>query len=219
MDMDRSILDLNSYREDKQVQGEKHAQRLLELADHYTERHANIREKVRAKHIFRKMLGLPPDSSFSPTHNEAFQDWFLFDYKTIQGSSMFSLFLKNNSRQLTEPDLIQGALFLTSVMEPVEFIEADLVKKDLYFKSFEGDVPFYMRHQRMDISLASAGDLFFIRRIPLIYLDYGLGPVFRISGRNTIKNMKSAYAEAKEKYPELTWRAFLKTNALLFFKD
>jgi hypothetical protein len=212
MDMEGSILDLNSFREIKQLQGEKNAVQLYKLAGDYTERTANIREKVRAKHLFRKTLGLPPEAAFTSLQNEVFQNWFLFDYKTIQGSTMFSLFLKNNSRQLSEPDLIQGALFLTSAMEPIRIIKID--HNVITAVGAESESPFQMRH--MHRNLPETCEWLFIRKIPIQMFDFAMGPVLPVKDKVTVDRMLDAYSEAKKKFPELTWRAFLKTNVLYF---
>ncbi|MBT2691171.1 hypothetical protein J7I93_23845 [Bacillus sp. ISL-47] len=214
MDMEGSILNLNSFRETKQLQGEKNAVQLYTLAGDYTERTANIREKVRAKHLFRKTLGLSPEAAFTALQNGVFQNWFLFDYKTIQGSTMFSLFLKNNSRQLSEPDLIQGALFLTSAMEPIRVKKFD--RNVITAVGAEHESSFQMRHMDGDLPDMSAGEWFFIRKIPIQMFDIAMGPILPIKDKVTVDRMLEAYSEAKLKFPELTWRAFLKTNVLYF---
>ncbi|WP_394137597.1 hypothetical protein [Cytobacillus oceanisediminis] len=214
MDMEGSILDLNSFRETKQLQGEKNAVQLYTLAEDYTERTANIREKVRVKHLFRKTLGLPPEAAFTSLQHEVFQNWFLFDYKTIQGSTMFSLFLKNNSRQLSEPDLIQGALFLTSAMEPVRVVKIDCTV--ITAVGAESESPFQMRHMHGHLPDMSTCEWLFIRKIPIQMFDFAMGPVLPVKDKVIVDRMLDAYSEAKKKFPELTWRAFLKTNVLYF---
>ncbi|GLB58545.1 hypothetical protein [Cytobacillus sp. NCCP-133] len=215
MDMDGSILDFKSYREAKQLQGEKIAVQLHKGAMVYTERTANIREKVRAKYLFRKALGLQPEILFTPLQSEVFQNWLLFDYKTIQGSTMFSLFLKNNSRKLSEPDLIQGALFLTSAIEPVRIISND--HKVITVAGAEDQRPFRMRQS--DLPDLLPGQWFFIRKIPIQIYDLAVGPILSVKDPLTVEEMLEAYSEAKVKYPELTWRSFLKTNVLYFLSQ
>lgn len=214
MDMDGSILDLNSFREAKQLQGEKNAAQLYDLAMDYTERTANIREKVRAKHLFRKTLGLSPETPFSVLQSEVFQNWLLFDYKTVQGSTMFSLFLKYNSRKLSEPDLIQGALFLTSAVEPVRVINHS--HKVITASGAEDGRQFQMRHIKGDFPEMPAGKWFLIRKIPIQIYDFPIGPILPVKDNKLVEIMLEAYLEAKSKFPELTWRSFLKSNVLSF---
>ncbi|KON86705.1 hypothetical protein AF332_07795 [Sporosarcina globispora] len=213
MDMDGSILDLQSFRKAKQVQGEKNALRLYTLSMDYTERTANIREKVRAKHLFRKTLGLAPEDAYSPIQQEVFQNWFLFDYKTIQGSTMFSLFLKNNARQLSESDLIQGALFLTSAMEPIRILGKN--RNVISALGVENSTPLLLRHHEELQQELSMG-WHFIRRIPIQLYDLPIGPFISIQSNEAANSLMEAFSEAKIKFPDLTWRAFLKSNVLYF---
>ncbi|AND41818.1 MULTISPECIES: hypothetical protein [Cytobacillus] len=213
MDMDSSILDLQSFRKAKQLQGENNALRLYTLSKDYTERTANIREKVRAKHLFRKTLGLASETAFSPIQQEVFQDWFLFDYKTIQGSTMFSLFLKNNARQLSESDLIQGALFLTSVMEPIRIL--DVSQKKISASGVEDSTSFLLSQHGVFRPELSIG-WYFIRRIPIQMYDLPIGPFISIQKDEGVHRLTKAFSKAKLKVPDLTWRAFLKSNVLFF---
>ncbi|MCS0789764.1 hypothetical protein [Cytobacillus pseudoceanisediminis] len=213
MDMDSSILDLQSFRKAKQLQGENNALRLYTLSKDYTERTANIREKVRAKHLFRQTLGLAPEAAFSPFQQEVFQDWFLFDYKTIQGSTMFSLFLKNNTRQLSESDLIQGALFLTSVMEPIRIL--DVSQKKISASGVEDSTSFLLSQHGVFRPELSIG-WYFIRRIPIQMYDLPIGPFIYIQKDEAVNRLTKAFSKAKLKVPDLTWRAFLKSNVLFF---
>ncbi|QOK25383.1 hypothetical protein IIE26_16870 [Cytobacillus oceanisediminis] len=213
MDMDSSILDLQSFRKAKQLQGENNALRLYTLSKDYTERTANIREKVRAKHLFRKTLGLASETAFSPIQQEVFQDWFLFDYKTIQGSTMFSLFLKNNARQLSESDLIQGALFLTSVMEPIRIL--DVSQKKISASGVKDSTSFLLSQHGVFRPELSIG-WYFIRRIPIQMYDFPIGPFISIQKDEGVHRLTKAFSKAKLKVPDLTWRAFLKSNVLFF---
>ncbi|MBN8200884.1 MULTISPECIES: hypothetical protein [Bacillaceae] len=213
MDMDGSIMDLHSFRKAKQLQGEKNALRLYTLSRDYTERTANIREKVRAKHLFRKTLGLDPEAAFLPIQQAVFQDWFLFDYKTIQGSTMFSQFLKNNSRELSESDLIQGALFLTSVMEPIRIIE--VCQKVISASRAEDNTPFLLSQNGVFRPELSKG-WYLIRRIPIQMYDLPIGPFISIQSYEAVNRLTEAFSKSKLEVPDLTWRAFLKSNVLFF---
>ena len=74
-------------------------------------RYTNIREKVRASHLFKELVNLPHEAALSDSHEQLFFQWFAFEYVTIQGKTLLQLFLADQAKQKTESFLIQGAFF------------------------------------------------------------------------------------------------------------
>lgn len=212
LDSSNSILNLNSYRVQKQLQGEASAIKLYNLAQAFTERNANIREKVRAKDLFRKMLHLHEKEAFTSIQEKAFSEWFLFDYMTAQGLTMFNLFLRKHSQQLLEPELIQGALFLTSVFEPVKVLKIEsssiLVEED-YTKA-HGELVI-----TTDLSLKE-NNYYFIRSIPVVHKAFALGSIYPIFDNRVLEEMYKEYDMTRKLYEQYSIRAFLKKNAIKY---
>lgn len=209
MDDNETILNFEAYRNQKQLQGEDSARQLYKRAMDFTDRNANIREKVRGKHLFRRMTGLSGETPLTPPLEEVFSEWFLFDYKTIQGFTMFSLFIKKSSQQLTEPELILGALFLSTVLEPVVVAGTDNHKGQLTVKSRLSDQQVIISSETVDVLNLKKGELVFLRRLPLVAKDILLGNIYPVSHLNAISDMDQDFNEQIE----LTWRAFLKRYA------
>ncbi|MCA1036572.1 MULTISPECIES: hypothetical protein [Bacillus] len=205
--MENTIKDLEAYRKQKQAKGEESALALYRKAQKDSAVNANIREKVRARHIFREAAGLPGGIPFSSEQEEVFEDWFLFDYISIRGFTMFNLFLRRNTGQLAEADLIQGALFLSSVLQPVKIERAEgeilaacdiLTGEKLQLKAAES------------ISLEE-GRSYFIRCIPVFSRTFCFGPAFPMDNTDAVVE---SYNEAVRE--GMAYRPFLKKTAVAF---
>ncbi|WP_322446855.1 hypothetical protein [Robertmurraya mangrovi] len=214
--MDHSILDLHAFREQKQMQGEEKAADLLEKAQAFTERYANIRESVRAKSLFRKLLSLPEDSRLTPIQERIYSEWFLHDYKTIQGLTMFNLFLRNHAKELSEPDLIQGALFLTSTFEPVKVKKVIQNKFELSILDLYSNEEYILVQRNMELSEVKENGTYFIRKIPLMIRSFGIGGVYPFHDIDILNEMQKEFLLQKQGIENYTWRAFLKKNAVKY---
>jgi hypothetical protein len=207
--MENSIKDLEAYRKQKQAKSEESAVALYRKAKRDAAVNANIREKVRARHIFREAAGLPGGIPFSSEQEEAFEDWFLFDYISIRGFTMFNLFLRRNSGQLAEADLIQGALFLSSVLQPARIERAsgeELAASDI------------LTGERLQLKAEESicleeGRSYFIRCIPVFSADFCFGPVFPMDSTEAIIEK---YKELNAGGQDMPWRPFLKKYAQSF---
>lgn len=204
------IFDLVSYREQKQLQAETNAERIYSLATDFVIRYSNIREKVRAKHLFRQQIYFHNELPLPKYLEELFQQWFLFDYHTIQGETMFSLFLKKHSTVLTEHEMILGAVFLTSYIEPFEIIEVDQENRLLIVKETTEGKIFSITMIANEITYGSKGEYVFLRRLPLVSKDWAIGPIFLVQSNELIRQVTSSFEQSKKNNPSLTWRAYLK---------
>jgi hypothetical protein len=211
--MENSIKDLEAYRKQKQAKGEEDALALYRKAKRDASANANIREKVRARHMFREAAGLPGGIPFSREQEEAFEDWFLFDYVSIRGFTMFNLFLRRNSVHLAEADLVQGALFLSSVLQPVRVERAageELAASDI----LTGEK---LQLKVTDSISLEEGRTYFIRCIPVFSRSFCFGPAFQV---NSTTAVITKYKELMAVEGGMTWRPFLKKFALTFlFRD
>ncbi len=205
--MENTIKDLEAYRKQKQAKGEENALALYRKAQKDSAVNANIREKVRARHIFREAAGLPGGIPFSSEQEEVFEDWFLFDYISIRGFTMFNLFLRRNTGQLAEADLIQGALFLSSVLQPVKIERAEGEKLAAY------DI---LTGEKLQLKAAESisleeGHSYFIRCIPVFSRTFCFGPAFPMDNTDAVVER---YNEAVRE--GMTYRPFLKKTAVAF---
>lgn len=212
MGMDGSIQYLEAYKLQKQIQGEESAKELIQTVEAFTERYANIREKVRAKDLFRKLLKIPSDSPLSSVHEQLFSEWFLFDYMTAQGLTMFNLFLKNHRQQLPEPKLILGALFLTSVFEPVQIVGVSVHQKEIKVKEFYSKEVRHIYYGDIDFTSIACDQYYLVRKIPIVKRDFGIGNIYQMKNESALLNIEEQF----EKLQPLSWRTFLKRNSIKF---
>jgi hypothetical protein len=201
------IFDLISYRNHKQQQAETNAFNLYSLAMEYAVKNSNIREKVRAKHLFRQQLSIKSEELFPGELEDFFNQWFLFDYQTIVGETMFSLFLKQQPVKWTEPEMILGALFLTSYIEPFEVLESNQVTRTIIVKNIMEEKIFTIINE--DTSYEK-GTYVCLRKLPLVAKDWAVGSHIFIQTKEVISQVVETFQTIKIANPSLTWRSFLK---------
>ncbi|UZW67241.1 hypothetical protein OC195_06130 [Priestia flexa] len=80
----QDIIDLIEIRKEKQSQTDDAIQSFYDEYVLFVMRYTNIREKVRASHLFRERTGLSQEQMQLSDKEYLFQHWFAFDYVTIQ---------------------------------------------------------------------------------------------------------------------------------------
>ncbi|WJV31309.1 hypothetical protein QTG56_10470 [Rossellomorea sp. AcN35-11] len=123
MQEQEGLLNLERFRQKKQQVAEGHIKDLYSKAHEYALKETNIREKVRAKMIFSKRFLPQNDNRIDQKVESLFQEWFMFDYKTIKGQTLFFQFLQ--AHQLHESVKLLGAIILTAAWEPVKVRNID----------------------------------------------------------------------------------------------
>ncbi|WP_433743773.1 hypothetical protein [Falsibacillus pallidus] len=206
-----SLLDFHEFKEKKQRLAEEKASNIYEMAREYAERSSNIREKVRGKHIFCSMTGI--SNAALDRLEEAFFQWFLFDYKTISGKTIFHTFLYSRQQQWTEPDFIQGALFLTAALEPVEITE---VHSDGEFKARHLAAPYTEVQIKAAASMNVSKGCAFLRKIPLLTKEMLVGDIFVVNTPERIDMLLKDYKKAALEQNGLAWRTYLKENSMKY---
>jgi hypothetical protein len=201
------IIDFDSVKKKKQAQAEEVIVNLYEQFMDSLEKHANLREKVRAKHLFRVLTSVTEMDLLFKSVEEHFFHWFAFDYTNIQGLTMFQCFLQKQERKLTQPMLIQSALFLTAVLEPM-VVEA--VPEKHFIEVFD---PYHEQKHLIKIKgqQVQKNDYIFIRRVPTIGMSIQIGPLIKVSNFNVMMDLIKDYSKTN-----LPWRTFLKKKAIQY---
>jgi hypothetical protein len=213
---EEALINLASYKRKKQQQAEEHTEDLYQQSLLFLERETNIRERVRAKFFFLKKFSLPfegvPEGS---DLDILFRQWLLFDYKTAANKTVFHQFLNKNAGQMAETDRMLGALFLTAAWEPVEVMEIDCDENSLIVQNMihkHSEVVVYPSRKG---SNWKAGDLVFMRKIPLVTKGMLIGHPFRVKDGEVFAGLMDHY-ESVSKDHSITWRSYLKENAARF---
>ncbi|WP_064092675.1 hypothetical protein [Rossellomorea aquimaris] len=209
----KELLDLLQYRQKKQQIAEEQIKELYANAYDYALKETNIREKVRGKMIFSKRFQLKEPSLVSDRAEKLFLQWFLFDYKTIKGQTLFFQFLQ--SQQLTEPTRMLGVLVLTAAWEPL-ILKNWSDEED--YTILEGLNIIHNNVEQMKMEQSGfeqkmeRESLYFVRKVPLVTHQWVLGPLFHVDSRNTLPKMKEQYSQMNQKTGVL-WRTYLKEEA------
>lgn len=210
---DKELLDLSQYRIKKQRIAEEQIDELYQQAYQYSLKETNIREKVRAKMLFEKRFHMKEPSLVSKKAEDVFHQWFLFDYKTIKGQTLFFQFLQ--SRKLSAPVKMMGALLLTAPPEPV-------IVTDIHSGDHEVLITAeHIIHDQKECVKTSGervsediqpGSLYFMRKVPLVTDQWLIGPVFEAGSSDLQAEIKKHYHQ-KNHETGVLWRTFLKEEA------
>ena len=119
------IVYLQALREEKENQLTTYIYDHLKAVQTYVDRHVNIREKVKAKHILTKKLGNDESPAFTFSQEMLFKDWFMYDYLTIKGMTNYQTYIKYRNDMKHPLDAVVHALFMASVLEPFKVIKYD----------------------------------------------------------------------------------------------
>ena len=115
--------DIQRYRQRRQAEADRRLEGLLAAFKAWKDENTNLREKVRAKHLFAEQTGLAVEQVEKKPWDMLFEEWFSYDYVTIIGTHLFDMFLKQTLSARTRMDLQLGGLLLTASWLPVELNE------------------------------------------------------------------------------------------------
>ncbi|KAA0562167.1 hypothetical protein F0342_17220 [Bacillus sp. CH30_1T] len=213
MQEQESLLNLEQYKQKKQRMAEEHIKDLYKKAYEYALKETNIREKVRAKMIFSKRFLLHDETQMVEEVEKLFQEWFLFDYKTIKGQTLFFQFLQ--SHPLHESVKLLGAIVLTAAWEPIIIRKIGNQNEEVTFtcqnviQDEEVSVKTNLNCEEKGIY---EGGIYFVRKVPLVTHQWILGPVFPVKSEGILSDVKHHYGQMNQKTGVL-WRTYLKEEA------
>lgn len=208
-----SLLNLEQYKQKKQRMAEQHISDLYRKAYEYALKETNIREKVRAKMIFSKRFLLQSDPQMNEEVEKLFQEWFLFDYKTIKGQTLFFQFLQSHS--LHESVKLLGAIVLTAAWEPVIIRKMDTKNEQMIFTCqnvIQDDEVSVKTNLGCKEKGIYEGGVYFMRKVPLVTHQWILGPVFPVKSKGILVDVKNHYGQMNQKTGVL-WRTYLKEES------
>ncbi|PSL44544.1 hypothetical protein B0H94_108157 [Salsuginibacillus halophilus] len=119
------VVNFERLRNDKQ---QKADEALLSVYHHFfdwLQTGANLRDKVRAKHMFKTIASIDPDEMVRETSRFQFEHWFAFDYSTIIGAHLFDLFIRQESQALTSQELETSGVIMTTALELFQIEHVD----------------------------------------------------------------------------------------------
>ncbi|MEH7556512.1 nicotinate phosphoribosyltransferase [Priestia megaterium] len=207
------LINFNEIREQKQLQSDNAICDFYNQYFFFVNRYTNIREKVRASHLFKELVNLPHEAPLSDSHEQLFFQWFAFEYVTIQGKTLLQLFLADQAKQKTESFLIQGAFFLTSVLEP---IIVSKVPNSFFLKGYTPltNEQVIIKDVRGRFANLEEQQVIWIRKIKSIGYDVLIDSFF-LGHKQRIEQLVTQYNDKKN---AMTWRSFLKQQAIYYVR-
>lgn len=206
-----NIVYFQQIRQEKEKQLTHFIIEHIELFKKYVDRQVNIREKVKAKHIFSEKVGCIKSPVFTKMEEQLFLDWFTFDYMTIKGKTVYQSFLDQTISKEHPLNQVVFALFMASVLEPFKVIKAE--DKHIIAKKLLTGESFKLHLLRIDqcIERVKAEDIIFSRTIPVFDQLLCVSGLFIQSDHKLIDGMLEHYSTDSD-----SWRTFLKKFAVKY---
>lgn len=199
------LINMAQVKNEKQKRSEETFADLYAWMFSYLQDEANLREIVRAKHLFRHKLDLNQETAFSEELQVHFEHWMLFDYVTIVGSRMLDLFIRSKKADMSRQMLEMGGILMLMHPEPVRVIEKrdkTFILEPLFQGKYTEAVPHLFKPE------ATAGDLMLTRMATIGFKKMMVGPPAVVSSdrRTTISDeLETEYDKGYASY-----RRFLK---------
>lgn len=119
------LINFSKVKREKQKVYIQDAEDLYEWVFHYLQTEMNLREKVRAKTMFRKVCGYSRDHSLSKEEELHFEHWLLFDYITVIGSRPFDLFVRSRQTEMSKYMMETAGLFMLMHLAPYRVLQSN----------------------------------------------------------------------------------------------
>ncbi|UCZ52318.1 hypothetical protein LGQ02_15920 [Bacillus shivajii] len=186
------IIDFEKMKEKKQIDAENSLLDVYDELFQYIEKKANLREKVRAKHIFSYKAGIPKSEVMDPDMHMHFEHWFAFDYVTVFGSRMFDLFIRDKKDKMSKSMLELSGFLLLMSLEPVRLkkVEKSVIIYDSLLKNETKEAtPFIFPAE------GEAGELVLMRTVQVGYKQMKIGPTIRLNDEGQQKILKDFHID------------------------
>jgi hypothetical protein len=112
------LVDLKKVKMNKQKVIQHKFTDLYDWMFTFVQSQANLREKVRAKHLFCHKLGLDNKQELETSLQVHFEHWLLFDYVTVVGSRLFDLFIRAKKNEMSKQMLELSGILMLMHLEP-----------------------------------------------------------------------------------------------------
>lgn len=119
------LINFSDVKRKKQKIYKQDAEDLYEWIFHFLQTEINLREKVRAKAMFRDLCGFSKEYELTQRETLHFEHWLLFDYITIIGSRPFDLFVRAHQSEMSKNMVETAGLFMLMHLAPYRILETD----------------------------------------------------------------------------------------------
>lgn len=203
-----NIVYLQNLREEKENQLISFVSEHISSIHTYVERQVNIREKVKAKHIFTDQVSSEKGTVFSPLQEKLFMDWFTYDYVTIRGMTNYQSFIEFSNRYRHPLDSVVHALFMASVLEPFKVIKSS--EEHILAEKLITSEECIIKTDKNDLVINKA-DILFLRSIPILDTLHCVSDIFIQPDLFKIEALLTQYNKST-----ISWRTFLKKYSIKY---
>lgn len=203
-----NIVYLQNLREEKENQFVSFVSKHRSSIHTYVDRQVNIREKVKAKHIFTDLVNCEKGAVFSPLEERLFLDWFTYDYLTIRGMTIYQSFIEYSNRQSHPLDSVVHALFMASVLEPFKVIKYS--GKHIYAEKILTGEECVIKTNINKPDLNET-DTLFLRTIPVLDAQLCVSELFFQPDHFMVESLLTHYKKSTD-----SWRTFLKKYSIKY---
>ncbi|MCR6111684.1 hypothetical protein HXA35_15150 [Bacillus sp. A301a_S52] len=129
------LIDLQKIKAQKQKKINDIFADLYEWMFIYLQTETNLREKVRAKQLFRHKLDLNKEEVLDNDLQVHLEHWLLLDYVTVAGSRLLDIFVRTKQEKMSKEMLELSGILMLMHFEPVKVIgvEKEVVTYDTLF--------------------------------------------------------------------------------------
>jgi hypothetical protein len=215
----KDVVNIESLRIEKQQKIDNSVKETCANLFYFVERNANIREKVRAKHIFCEQTKLSLDELEDTKNKEFFFYWFCFDYVNIQGFTMYQLFLKQNSNNMPESSLRVSAFLLALTIEPIIVQSVSNDKRYIKGKNIFTNEVEQISSYNIPYNNTAIGDLLIGWTVKLGFEKKIIGPYTVINNEKALlysKRINKMYLEEMNRKQLPSWRSFMKLFGFIY---
>jgi hypothetical protein len=190
---------------------------LMEKLHEYACKTLNLREKVRAKHIFRNKVHLPSEALLTPFWEAQYGIWLLLEHQNIKGERIIEKYLLDQDARLSEQELHLAAHWMAaypSVYRVVDTWEEGYRIVDVWGEE-EINVVFGEREQvRREFMV---GQYVFARLAKVGFVHRFIGPYALIRKERIAeikKNIEAQFERSKEENNQWSWRLFMQHHGI-----
>lgn len=203
------VIDFKKERQFKQSQYDRVYQSLQERVSFFAERMLNVREKVRAKHIFHHLTGATAQQVEVSPWDAHFAAWLAYEYLNIQGKRVLERFLETERDRLDEEEWFVAGRLLVSYPSLYELQPRDGGIRDLWTDA----VVDHGKH----IEEWKNGRLLFARWVRIGYEWRLHGPVARFdeeSKERALNDLEQRHQRFHDRFPDGSSRIFLQQQGV-----
>lgn len=180
----------------------------------YIEREANLREKVRAKEIYRHKTGLGRTNVLTEDEETHFNHWFAFDYVTVIGSRMFDLYIREKQEDMDPKTLEIAGMMMLMHLEPY-YVKGTVQNKLVVSPLFDPYTQIPVEPLQAT-ELPEQNEFVFARTLKLGFDRKLIGPTFTIM-EDDEQDVAERLLTASEQ-GQLAYRKYLKEYGIDFRK-